>query len=250
MALGQAPIRTMSTLSSKSTGGPEWERVPSGVALVPGDALCAFLVGQELGEWIGAGLSPAAVYAPGAHTIPGDSLVPMSLPDHTLALTSPPLSAPLPPPCPTLCPAIRYWVLGGRRDEHFRARWEQATDEAMEQLMVYPPGWPFSYVSDLRGTDLDTVLEHLRCFYPGSIALGVMAGGVSGAKAGRYLEFAANMTQACFQLYNSTASGGWRWGQGQGRGRGGCSWGCAGAPRQGQKERCSDLAASLAGICT
>lgn len=102
---------------------------------------------------------------------------------------------------------IKYWVLGGRRDEHFRARWEQATDEALEQLMVYPPGWPFSYVTDSTGGNLDPVLEHLRCFYPGSIALGVMSGGVTGPKAERYLEFAGNMTQACFQLYNSTASG-------------------------------------------
>ncbi|KAL4437567.1 hypothetical protein ABPG77_003548 [Micractinium sp. CCAP 211/92] len=102
---------------------------------------------------------------------------------------------------------IKYWVLGGRRDEHFRARWEQATDEALQQLMVYPPGWPFSYVSDSRGGWLDPILEHLRCFYPGSIALGVMNGAVRGPKAQLYLQFAANMTQACFQLYNSTASG-------------------------------------------
>ena len=54
---------------------------------------------------------------------------------------------------------------------------------------------------------LDTSLEHLRCFYPGSIALGVMAGAVTGPKAARYLQFAANMTTACFQLYNQTASG-------------------------------------------
>lgn len=140
----------------------------------------------------------------------------------------------------------QYWVLGGRSDEHFRARWEQATDEALAQLMVYPPGWPFSYVADSQvgraardavlslagaashcglqqhnscvlpqpsfpptaspddhayqcfarqGGTLDPTLEHLRCFYPGSIALGVMSGGVSGDKAARYLEFAGNMTQ-------------------------------------------------------
>ncbi|KAI7835449.1 hypothetical protein COHA_010654 [Chlorella ohadii] len=102
---------------------------------------------------------------------------------------------------------VKYWVLGGRRDEHFRQRWEQAADEAMEQLMVYPKGWDFSFVSDLEGTTVSNMLEHLRCFYPGSIALGVMAGGVEGEKAARYLEFASNMTTACFQLYNQTASG-------------------------------------------
>lgn len=65
---------------------------------------------------------------------------------------------------------IKYWVLGGSQDEHFRARWEQATDEALATLMVYPPGWPFSYLGDLRAAEVDTVLEHLRCFYPGGCA--------------------------------------------------------------------------------
>lgn len=51
----------------------------------------------------------------------------------------------------------------------------------------------------------------------GSLALGVMSGAVSGPKAERYLEFAANMTQACFQLYNVTASGGWAGGAGGGK---------------------------------
>ena len=147
-------------------------------------------------------------------------------------------------------------MLGGRRDEHFRMRWEQVTDEVLEKLIVRPPGWPFSFASDLAegGTQPDATLEHLRCYYPGgqsaggrkqrccvqwrqvfhpapglamqmlasaasasfpgarrhpagSVALGVMSGAVQGEKAARYLEFAANMTQACFQLYNTTASG-------------------------------------------
>ena len=111
--------------------------------------------------------------------------------------------------CPDFRPPARrrYWVLGGRRDEHFRARWEQSVDEVLDQLIVRPAGWPFTYASDLAGGQLDSQLEHLRCFYPGSVALGVMSGAVAGAKAARYLEFAANMTHACYQLYNQTASG-------------------------------------------
>ncbi|EFN55104.1 hypothetical protein CHLNCDRAFT_24374 [Chlorella variabilis] len=102
---------------------------------------------------------------------------------------------------------IKYWVLGGRQDEHWRRRWEASVDEALEKLVVTPPGWPFSFAGDMRGEQVDSVLEHLRCFYPGSVALGVMSGAVQGPKAERYLQFAANMTQACFQLYNTTASG-------------------------------------------
>ena len=104
---------------------------------------------------------------------------------------------------------IKYWVLGGRQDEHWRRRWEASVDEALEKLVVTPPGWPFSFAGDMRGEQVDSVLEHLRCFYPGSVALGVMSGAVQGPKAERYLQFAANMTQACFQLYNTTASGGY-----------------------------------------
>ena len=126
---------------------------------------------------------------------------------------------------------VKYWVLGGSSDEHFRSRWENATDEALAELMVYPKGRPFAYVGDLRGGHVDGTLEHLRCFYPGSVALGVMAGGVSGAKAERYLQFAANMTTACFQLYNGTHSGaeggeGWQ----EGCCSGGRSGTCAAAP--------------------
>ena len=90
---------------------------------------------------------------------------------------------------------IKYWVLGGRQDEHWRRRWEASVDEALEKLVVTPPGWPFSFAGDMRGEQVDSVLEHLRCFYPGSVALGVMSGAVQGPKAERYLQFAANMTQ-------------------------------------------------------
>ncbi|PRW56395.1 mannosyl-oligosaccharide 1,2-alpha-mannosidase [Chlorella sorokiniana] len=102
---------------------------------------------------------------------------------------------------------LKYWLMGGKQDERFRRRWEQAVNEALEQLMVHPPGWSFSYLGDLVGTTLDPALDHLRCFFPGSVALGVMSGAVEGHKAQRHLQFAANMTTACFQLYNSTASG-------------------------------------------
>lgn len=82
-------------------------------------------------------------------------------------------------------------------------------DDVLRKLIVSPPGWPFSFASDLQGDSLSPVLEHLRCFFPGSVALGVMSGAVQGPKAQLYLEFAANMTLACYQLYNSSASGGW-----------------------------------------
>lgn len=152
---------------------------------------------------------------------------------------------------------IKRWIQGGRSDEALRARWEQSVDEVLSTLLVSPPNWAFAYAGDLYKGELQSQLDHLRCFYPGSVsgggrvrwraariagqriagpapaarrrrgippssarvppaalrpslsqvALGVMAGAVKGAKAAQYLRFAQNMTQACFQLYNATASG-------------------------------------------
>lgn len=50
-------------------------------------------------------------------------------------------------------------------------------------------------------------VEHLGCYYPGSLALGVISNAVQKHRAKRYLYYAENMMEACYQLYNSTATG-------------------------------------------
>jgi len=50
-------------------------------------------------------------------------------------------------------------------------------------------------------------MEHLACYFPGNMALGVAEGAVSGAKAQHYLEVAANLTYTCWQMYERTATG-------------------------------------------
>lgn len=104
---------------------------------------------------------------------------------------------------------LKYWLLRGKRDDHWRSRWEQAVDEILQSLILHPEGWPLSLVADLDVTSgtLSRSLHHLRCFFPGNLALGVMAGAVVGQKAKLYMELASNMTHACFQLYNQTATG-------------------------------------------
>lgn len=52
-------------------------------------------------------------------------------------------------------------------------------------------------------------MDHLVCFVPGMLALGVHTGAVSGAKADKYLEVAAGVTHTCWQMYRSMPTGGW-----------------------------------------
>lgn len=55
--------------------------------------------------------------------------------------------------------------------------------------------------------NLTATMEHLACFVPGNLALGVEAGAVSGAKAAAYLELASDLAGACFEMYAQQPSG-------------------------------------------
>lgn len=50
-------------------------------------------------------------------------------------------------------------------------------------------------------------MDHLSCFVPGMLALGVHEGAVSGDKAGLYMDVAVNVTYTCYMMYNSTPTG-------------------------------------------
>jgi hypothetical protein len=61
--------------------------------------------------------------------------------------------------------------------------------------------------SKVASSVLTGKMEHLACYFPGNMALGVAEGAVAGAQAQHYLEIAANLTYTCWQMYERTASG-------------------------------------------
>ena len=50
-------------------------------------------------------------------------------------------------------------------------------------------------------------MDHLACFVPGMLALGVVHGAVTGAKADKYKKLAADMTETCYQMYARQPTG-------------------------------------------
>lgn len=50
-------------------------------------------------------------------------------------------------------------------------------------------------------------MDHLSCFIPAMLALGAHAGAVTGAKAGKYLQVAEELTHTCWQMYHQMPSG-------------------------------------------
>jgi len=50
-------------------------------------------------------------------------------------------------------------------------------------------------------------MDHLACYLPGNLALGVAEGAVTGAKAQLYASVAANLTYTCWQMYARQPTG-------------------------------------------
>lgn len=50
-------------------------------------------------------------------------------------------------------------------------------------------------------------MEHLACYLPGNLALGVAEGAVGGAKGTRYLAAARGLTATCWHMYLQQPTG-------------------------------------------
>ena len=50
-------------------------------------------------------------------------------------------------------------------------------------------------------------MEHLGCFIPAMLALGVNQGAVNGTKADQYMTLAADLTYTCWKMYDSQYTG-------------------------------------------
>lgn len=93
------------------------------------------------------------------------------------------------------------------QDDTYRGMWERATDDILSKLLSTDTAG-LSYVGQQpHKQKLSPSMEHLACYFPGNMALGVMQGAVTGSKAHQYLEHAANLTFTCWQMYNKTSTG-------------------------------------------
>lgn len=83
-----------------------------------------------------------------------------------------------------------------------------SVDEALRDLEVEVGGYKFVGDRRERSKDISSRVSHLGCFYPGSVALGVISGAVvTEEKIERYLGFAQAMLLTCWELYASSESG-------------------------------------------
>lgn len=87
------------------------------------------------------------------------------------------------------------------QDEMYRSMWENSMDEMMTKLMNTSVGG-LLYVGLIQQNAMFMPrLEHLTCYLPGNLALGVAYGAVNGSKADHYMQVAKSLTYSCWQMY-------------------------------------------------
>ena len=82
-------------------------------------------------------------------------------------------------------------------------------DEAIRVLVGTSPEGGTQWLGELRRTGgmLDRRLDHLACYFPGNLALGVQQGAIGAEKAPLYMAIAANLTRTCWLMYDRMPSG-------------------------------------------
>lgn len=102
---------------------------------------------------------------------------------------------------------LKLWLLGGQKEDLWRHMWERAVDDALARLLGTTKASNLSYFGVSNYGHLEARQEHLACFFPGNMALGVYTGAVTGDKAAEYVRVAEAVTYTCWQMYERQPSG-------------------------------------------
>jgi len=107
---------------------------------------------------------------------------------------------------------LKAWLLKGKSGRSaglYRDMWVAAMDDTLARLVASHPADGRVYVGELAGGGGKLVgkMEHLACFLPANLALGVLEGAVTGDKADRYTAAAKGLTETCYRMYASQPTG-------------------------------------------
>jgi len=105
---------------------------------------------------------------------------------------------------------LKQFLLSGKKAVKFRAAYLDAVDAIKTHLVRTTKHRSRFFVGELHGASggFHAKMDHLVCFLPGTLALGVLHGiGRSPADLRETLELAEELMETCYQLYNSTPTG-------------------------------------------
>lgn len=132
-----------------------------------------------------------------------DGLVPCFLSPHTgLFLTSSPISVGASADSYYEY-LLKQWIQTGKTREWMKKDYLNSIEGIKKHLLRFSQPNRFAFVGSLTNTASNTPLrnemEHLSCFLPGTLALGVIHG-----LDKSHLQLASDLTNTCYHMYNST----------------------------------------------
>ena len=97
---------------------------------------------------------------------------------------------------------LKMYLLTGKQHEQYKRMYLQSMDSMMQHLYSHTPKGT-AYIADLENGQKDHKMDHLVCFAPGMLALGVKHGVVDDAAvAEKHMTAAKELMKTCYEMYH------------------------------------------------
>jgi len=102
---------------------------------------------------------------------------------------------------------LKQWLLTGKREDFYRDRYLEAVAGIKAELFRHSEPEGRAFIAELAsGSNFSPKMDHLVCYLPGTLALGVHHG-IDPTGEGGHMEMARELMVTCFEFYNQTATG-------------------------------------------
>jgi len=102
---------------------------------------------------------------------------------------------------------LKQWLLTGKREEFYKQRYLEAVKGIKSELFRHSEPEGKAFIAELgRGVNFSPKMDHLVCYLPGTLALGVYHGLDPEGGLG-HMEMARELMVTCFEFYNQTITG-------------------------------------------
>lgn len=107
---------------------------------------------------------------------------------------------------------LKQWILFGKKDDHLLSLYEDTVEAILHHLLRYTPKTHLAYIGH-AGIGFEPTLDHLTCFVPGMLILGVMHGAHEQPGRGRswttddVATAAVDLASTCYRLYLESPTG-------------------------------------------
>ena len=100
---------------------------------------------------------------------------------------------------------LKTYLLTGKTDPRYLDMYKESAEGIMNHVIKRTAGW--THTTELSGRKANNVMEHLCCFFGGLFALGYSGLKDELHQPRKHLKTAEELTETCFQSYNTTATG-------------------------------------------